>query len=62
MTHYIGEKYSYPNSKRKYILTEVRNNIYFFDCGHWCTDNVFIDLIRCKTNVQNYQNNQLTIF
>lgn len=53
----IGEKYIYPNdkTKQKFKLTEVSGFIFRFACGHWCTDNVFVDLIRCKTNIQVYK-------
>ena len=61
MKHYINEYYRYSDSKTKFKLIRVNNYIYYFDKNHWCTDNVFIDLIRCKTNVQNYQNNQLEL-
>lgn len=54
----IGEYYTYPNNNDKLKLIEKRNFIFIFECGHWCTDNVFIDLIRCKTNIQVYKDSQ----
>ncbi|WP_027380805.1 hypothetical protein [Chryseobacterium daeguense] len=53
----IGEKYQYPNDpcEIKYKLLGRRNYVFVFDGGHWCTDNVFLDLIRCKTGVQVYK-------
>ena len=61
MNYYIGEYYSYPKSKKRFKLTEKNGYIFLFDCGHWCTDNVFIDLIRVKTGIQVYKDKQLTI-
>ena len=62
MIHFIGEYYKYPNSNKRFKLVEVIGYKYLFACGHWCTDSVFEDLIRCKTGVQNYMNNQLELF
>jgi hypothetical protein len=42
----IGAKYKYYNSDKIFILKEIRDYIYVFECGHWCTDNVFPDLIQ----------------
>ena len=53
------KKYKYPNCKKIYILESVEGYKYKFKCGHWCTDNVFEDLIDVKTNVQNFELNQL---
>lgn len=61
MDYYINEYYKYPNYYKKYKLIKVVNYIFYFECGHLCTDNVFIDLIRCKTKIQNYKNNQLKL-
>jgi hypothetical protein len=60
----IGREYKYPNGKRIFTLTETNGYIYRFACGHWCTDNVFADLIDVKTGVQNYKSLgvQLTLF
>jgi hypothetical protein len=42
-------KYKYPNSKKKYELIRTKNNlVYYFKCGHWCTDLVFKDLIKIE--------------
>lgn len=62
MNYIIGAKYNYPNSKKIFTLKKVTGYIFHFDCGHWCTDNVFLDLINSKTKVQNYMNNQLELF
>ena len=50
MNFYIGEYYQYTNSKQKFKLKEKRFSVFVFECGHCCTDNVFLDLIRVKTN------------
>lgn len=62
LKHYIGEYYKYPNYNKLYKLVSVRGFIYYFECGHWCTDSVFEDLIRVKTGVQVYKDNQLELF
>jgi len=60
---YIGELYKYPNSsKNKFKLIKVEGYKYLFECGHWCTDNVFIDLIRLRTGIQVYNERQLNLF
>ena len=46
-------KYKYPNSNKLFTLVEIKGFIYKFKCGHWCTDNVFLDLIDIKTGIQN---------
>ncbi len=50
MNFYIGEFYQYTNSKQRFKLKEKRFSVFVFECGHWCTDNVFLDLIGVKTN------------
>lgn len=57
---YIGEYYRYPNSTKRYKLVEVQGFIFQFECGHWCTDSVFLDLIRVKTGIQVSEDKQLT--
>ena len=52
--------YRYPNSNKVYRLVSVTGFIYRFACGHWCTDNVFADLINVKTGIANYK--QTTLF
>lgn len=49
MIYYIGEYYKYANSRKRFKLMESNGIIFHFECGHWCTDNVFVDLIRIKT-------------
>lgn len=44
------KKYKYPGSDQIYTLKEKRKNTYHFECGHWCTDSVFDDLIEIKPN------------
>ena len=41
----IGDAYTYPNQNQKFVLKETNGYSFKFECGHWCTDNVFIDLI-----------------
>lgn len=58
--HTIGALYRYPetnaNSNNTYKLTDYfpKRGIFLFECGHWCTDNVFIDLkiVHDKTDKQ----------
>jgi hypothetical protein len=42
----IGASYQYYGSKQIFILKEIRGYIYYFECGHWCTDTVFHDLFQ----------------
>jgi hypothetical protein len=57
----IGQEYRYPLGRRKFKLKETNGFVFLFECGHWCTDNVFVDLINVKTKIQNYKNNQLKL-
>lgn len=56
MNYSIGNVYKYPSSKKKFKLVETNGFVFHFECGHWCTDNVFMDLI-CITPAK-----QLTLF
>lgn len=58
----IGREYNYQASKTKFKLAHVGLCKFVFECGHWCTDTVFLDLIDCTTGIQVYKNNQLTLF
>jgi len=58
----IGEMYRYPNSKRLFKLIAVDGWRYRFECGHCCTDTVFVDLIRVSTGIQVYQDIQTELF
>lgn len=60
--HHLNEYYRYPCSREKFKLIEVNGWVYHFEGGHWCTDNVFMDLIRVKTGVQVYQDTQTQLF
>jgi hypothetical protein len=62
LNYFIGEQYKYPQSRKAFTLKQVTGFIFHFDCGHWCTDNVFMDLIRVKTKVQVYKDCQMEIF
>jgi hypothetical protein len=44
------------------MLKEVTGYRFNFECGHWCTDSVFVDLVRVKTNIQVYEDLQLDLF
>lgn len=61
LKHKIGEMYRYPERGVKTLFKLVSTNgfIFRFECGHWCTDSVFMDLIRVKTGVQVYKDNQM---
>lgn len=59
---HIGENYKYPNSRNLLKLIKVIGLKYLFECGHWCTDNVFIDLIRVSNGVQVCNEKQLQLF
>ena len=57
VVHYkIGSIYIYPNDteKKQFKLSKVKGGIYLFECGHWCTDSVFEDLINIETGKQNF--------
>jgi len=47
-----GQKYVYPNSNTIFVVKEVRQHSVVFECGHWCTDNVFVDLISVTSSYQ----------
>lgn len=51
----IGGQYKYPNLDRVFVLKSVREYIFQFACGHWCTDNVFVDLIDMSKGRQIYE-------
>jgi hypothetical protein len=46
--------YRYANGKQLFKLKSISDNgsIYYFECGHWCTDNVFIDLIPTNNQLE----------
>jgi len=52
---FIGEKYQYTPNGTVFKLKAVVGSIFHFECGHWCTDNVFEDLTRVKTGVVNWK-------
>lgn len=62
MKYFIGEYYRYPKGRTRFKLIEVRKWTFHFECGHWCTDTVFGDLIRCKTGKQVFKDLQLDLF
>jgi len=58
----IGAEYRYPRGKRRFKLKEVVGIKFIFECGHWCTDCVFMDLINVSTGVQVYKDIQTVLF
>lgn len=42
----IGATYMYYGSDKKFVLKEIGSFTFLFECGHWCTDCVFEDLIQ----------------
>lgn len=46
--YFIGQYYRYPTSDKKFKLVEKRKFTFIFECGHWCTDTVFPDLVLCE--------------
>lgn len=48
----IGKKYKYPCSDKIFTLKEIKSHSYHFECGHSCTDNVFVDLIEVTPEVE----------
>ena len=44
----IGSKFKYPEPKndRIFTLVKIDGYIYRFECGHWVTDSVFVDLVQ----------------
>ena len=53
--YHIGDLYRYPNSQDELKLGKVDGFRFIFEPKWWCTDNVFMDLIHCKTGVQVYK-------
>lgn len=51
-----GRGFTYPGDDRVFVVKEARKHSVTFVCGHWCTDNVFKDLIPVSNN------NQLNLF
>lgn len=51
----LNKVYRYPNSDKLFVLKNTNGMIFNFQCGHWCTDNVFIDLIDVKLNKYVYE-------
>ncbi len=59
--NHIGRKYKYWNCPQIFVLKEIEGWVYRFECGHWCTDSVFEDLVYVKKGIANYLNKQLTL-
>jgi hypothetical protein len=61
LNYNIGHVYKYPEGG-KFVLAEKRNFTFHFKCGHWCTDNVFIDLMDVTKGIKVAQDTQLNLF
>lgn len=48
----IGGLYRYMDDSTLFKLKEVRGYIYLFECGHRCTDLVFMDMVPAKVQLQ----------
>ena len=63
--YFIGEIYKYPDGDEKRLIgIDESRHRFLFEKNHWCTDLVFMDLIRVKTGMQVYKSTsrQLSIF
>jgi len=59
--YHIGEYYKYPGGTKRFALKMVRGFWFYFECGHHCSDSVFMDLINVKTGVQVYKDIQYSL-
>lgn len=41
-----GELYRYPGHEKVFVVESMGRCSVRFECGHWCTDNVIVDLIQ----------------
>ena len=58
----IGATYVYPNSRKRFVLISVAGQGKFlFKCGHWCTDNVFRDLLKINASNKRIINEQFAL-
>ncbi len=58
--YYVGRSYRYPGQNTVYTVLGISAGTTIrFKCGHWCTDNVFLDLIDVETRIQNYKFNSM---
>ena len=62
LNYHIGRYYRYPGHKQKFKLKSVKSFVFHFDCGHWCTDIVFRDLIDTNTGIKVFENTQMKLF
>ena len=60
-SYYIGEQYAYP-SGATFTLVAVDRFKFLFEPKHWCTDTVFMGLIRVKTGQRVCDGYQLHLF
>jgi len=62
MNYFIGEYYKYPSSSKRFKLINVDGFRFEFEGGHWCTDTIFVDLIRVKTGLPVNEDLQMELF
>lgn len=62
MKWFIGEYYKHIGQDQQFKLTETNGVIFRFECGHWCTDNVFEDMVRVRTGLQVFEDTQIELF
>lgn len=43
-----GEMYRYPGDDTVFTVKSIGHCSVRFECGHWCTDTVFKDLVRVQ--------------
>jgi hypothetical protein len=57
----IGNKYKYYNSDKVFTVKSFNGWRYKFECGHWCSDSIFNDLINVETGISNKIGRQLKL-
>lgn len=62
MNYHLGEYYKYPGSNKRFKLVSVTGFRFGFEDGHWCTDIIFVDLIRVKTGMAVNEDLQIELF
>lgn len=62
MNYHLDEYYKYYDSTKKFKLINVDGFRFEFEGGHWCTDCVFVDLIRVKTGISVNEDLQMELF
>jgi len=62
INYHIGEGYKYERDNKIFKLKEVSGYLFLFECGHWCSDTIFINLIRVKTGRPVNEDLQMELF